>query len=329
MPYLSEFTPLGHLELGSDPAPGERFFEALKASLGGQYSTEPGSRMDGHLYAQAMGLADELVTLERAGAQADPHRVYENLPAREGEYGLVPAPGDTIPARRRALAARMLLPGGASRVNVEAALRELLGDDFVAYRPTPKTEAAVHPPSLGDQPMNLQPATAARKLIRLTRKITTGLGAPQLALYERVVPLPAHVKDAPVLLAGDKLVVHPESDALMERVEVLWSGVVILSESSYALGFTAVFDRPHPAGVVGTTAPFPYWVSTKRQSLVVLRAGAAADPEKRRRVHELMRRIARGVSTWSIAAASAPGFAGPFKLGVGKLGSTPIGTVAI
>jgi len=74
---------------------------------------------------------------------------------------------------------------------------------------------------------------------------------------------------------------------------------------------------------------YPYWTSSKRHSLVVLTASAAADPEKRRKVHELMGRLARGVSTWDIAAESAPGFAGPFRVGEGRLGMTPIGTVAV
>jgi len=78
-----------------------------------------------------------------------------------------------------------------------------------------------------------------------------------------------------------------------------------------------------------TTAPFPYWVSSKRHNVIVLKAAAAADPEKRRQVNELLGRMLRGVSTWDIAAESTPGHAGPFKVGEGLLGVTPIGDLTL
>ena len=71
--------------------------------------------------------------------------------------------------------------------------------------------------------------------------------------------------------------------------------------------------------------PWPYWTSTKRHYLVEVTASAAQDPEARRQIHALMRRMARGVSTWAIC-----GNAGPFTIGsptLGIIGVTPIGSI--
>jgi len=333
MPKLSRFSPCGMLTLSSQPSHAEQIYKALVASQGDAYRDGKGQlnpRQEARLYAQAMGLARARYALLAAGNQQFARHAWDLLPVQEREHGLIPRPGETLGERRGALAARMLLPAGASQTNVENALRELLGDDFVAYRPTPASEAALYPANLGDQPMLLQPPEVARKLCRLEQVIATGLGAPQEVAYSDVLDPKPTATGAEVLAVGDRVLVEPENDALAEVVTVEAARVVIFSEiDDYQIRFTATFTKPHQAGAVLTTAPYPYWTSTKRHSLVVLTASAAADPETRRKVNELMSRLARGVSTWDIAAESAPGVAGPFRVGEGRLGITPMGTVAI
>src|SRR5262249_11391681 len=105
--------------------------------------------------------------------------------------------------------------------------------------------------------------------------------------------------------------------------------VVVTNTATFgaAIFFEAQFALAHDDGVFVTTMPYPLWASTKRHALIVLTSAAAADPEKRRRVHNLMRKIARGVSTWSICDGGAGKTNGPFRVGVGRLGVTTIGAV--
>jgi hypothetical protein len=71
----------------------------------------------------------------------------------------------------------------------------------------------------------------------------------------------------------------------------------------------ATFNNPHSAGALASNMAYPYWLSTKRFNLVVLEATAAADPETRRKINELLDRMVRAVSTWAIVQED-PGAAG-------------------
>jgi hypothetical protein len=104
--------------------------------------------------------------------------------------------------------------------------------------------------------------------------------------------------------------------------------VTILAVDTTAKTVAINATIPHGFDVVGFTHPYPAWRSTKRHSLVVLSVSAAADPEKRRKVNELMQRMARTVSTWDICAGSGSSTTGPFTVGGGLLGITTIGAVS-
>ncbi len=319
MPLLSRFTPCGMLAMSSRPSHAETIFKALVRSQGDAYAA--GGPHEAKLYAQAMGLARVQYALERAGNQQFAKRATDFFDILEHEHGLVPRPDATDAERTAELAARMLLPGGASQANVERALSELLGDDFVAYRPTPVDEMVLYPAAIGDSPMNLVAPEVVRKRLVITGAISTGLGAPQQVRY---LETRTEADDTALLAAeGDVLVVGPGT-ATEERVTV--TAISTVGDEHF---LTAAFDQPHPANTLATTAPYPMWTSTKRHSLIVLTAAAAADAEKRRKVHDLMRRVARGVSTWEIAAESEPGETGPFKVGEGLLGITTIGTITL
>lgn len=332
------------LAFSSKPSHAEAFYRAMVSSIGNQpgssealgtISTAPGTRMDGWCYANAMAFARARYQLERAGNQVLPTLLTELLATREREYGVIPSPMDTDDTRRAAVAAAYLLPRGAAVNEVRALLEALLGDDFIKYRPTPKAEAVIHPAALGDQPQNLQTPSVARRVITLTEAVTTGLGAPQYVRYQRLVrrpetEVPAHA-DFHELRVGDVLVIDPGDLSLAERATVTGLSYEFDDFETGPFYPTVELDlsNPHATGTVGTTAPWPYWRSTKRHNLVVLSPTAALDAEKRRKTNTILGKVLRGVSTWNLAGESSAGSftTGPFTVSGGMLGVTTIGLI--
>lgn len=318
MPYLSIFTPLGALELSGETPMGQKIFEARRRALGygtpdRSFDFTEGTLLDGYCYAAAMLDAGQAAYLKRAADQAIPSRTVEALPIREREYGIVPAAGDTVADRQAAYEARRLAPEGARYTNVVESLRTLLGDAFVAYRTTLPAEIVTYPTALGDQPMNLQLPEVPRKLVTVTPAISV-LGAQTVAYAVIDQPIDPEGQAITDLLVGDTLVVDPGKMGIEERVVV----------TAVASGtFTATFAKPHDAGALGTTAPYPRWSSTQRRSFVVVTEAPAVDPETRRKIHDAMRGLTRSVSTWAIVPASGDS-AGPFIPGFGIPGVTPV-----
>jgi len=319
----SAFTSTGLLKLSSREPLAQRLYGTVRAALGPQLAGDTTEFADAFAYAFAMAVARAATLLDCAFGQMLPSEVTDLLPAREAEYGLIPPPNASITARRRALAAQVLLPGGAGRINLENALRALLGTNFVGYSTTKPAERAVWPLSLGDTPQNLQLPSVARKLIRLVSSISVGLGAPQTVMYAVVDPLPAS-GSSQILAVHDRLVIEAERLSRSEVVTVTALGVTRRGPT-----FTATFQKAHEPECWGTTQPFPVWTSTQRAALVVVEPAVALDPETQRQIHELLERLTRGVSTWTIVEATGHDQAGPFVLGKSPLGATPFGTVVV
>ena len=279
--------------------------------------------MDAKAYAEAIREAVIRSRLRRAGEQLLPSRLVEMLPERENEYGIVPGPNDTLPERRAVVAARARAARGNSVINLTNSLRELLGDDFVRLKLRDKNdsgESVDYPTNLGDQPMNLQRPDVPLKLVNLVDPVVT-LGTT-LSVRYRITGLNRLPLHSDLLAVGDQVVVSPETLGLEERVTVTASR----EDEDATLHFSAVFTKPHDAGCFGTTQPFPLWTTTRRQIFIVLKAAAAVDPETRRKVHELMAKIARGVTQWMIVAETiVSGFStfGPFTLDQSPLSATP------
>lgn len=293
---LDFFTKLGLFKLNGDKSLGQRIYDTIVGSLGGQLSAEPGTLGDNFAAATALAAADAQTAAERAFEQQLPDHVYELLPQKEEEYGLYPSPEDSITTRRAALKARMLFPNGMTRVNVENVLKSLLGANFVGWRVTHPDERVMWPLALGDQPQNLVPANVERLLMRLTTTVSKNLGVAQYVVYTQTFP----VADTPTLKVGDKVVIEPEIRARTEVVEVLES-----FKSGNDFVFLAVFNREHEPSCVATTMPFPVWTSSQRESLVVVKPGVVKDAETRRKIAETLERMFRGVSTWGIAQEGA------------------------
>lgn len=311
----------------SKPSDAEMLYRAKIAALGGQYGEgdDLDPRMDAKAYAEAIREAVIRMLLRRAGEQLLPSKLVDMLPVREAEYGVVPGPNDSIATRRAVLVARAKVPRGSSLINMNNALRDLLGDDFVRIKTREAddpSESVDWPTNLGDQPMNLQRPDVPLKLVRLLDPVVT-LGTELTIQYE-LASGPALLTRAQELAAGDVLVVSPETLGMEERVTVIAAG-----QSEGPNFLRAIFTKAHDAGCLGTTQPFPMWTTTRRTILIVLKAAAAIDPEKRRKVHELMARIARGVTQWSIVQETFVGpisTFGPFVLDQSPLDATPFTT---
>lgn len=297
MPRCSAFTPCGLLRLEDAEPLAESIYRTAVASYGGQLSTEDGSRMDAHLYAQSIEIAAARTTLLQAGAEVLPSGVLAMLATREAEYGVVPSPADTVSQRRGVLAARKLLPIEPTQTNIEIALASAVGDAFVEFRTTATDDATMWPTTADDPALLFAAAATPRKLVQITDAVVPG---SQTVTYADV-PVPMSPQPAPPtdVLVGDVLLVDPANPGRSERVTVTAAGVGT---------FTATFTSAHDDDALATTASFPQWQSTKRHALVVLTPAGAADPETRRKVHDVMVRAARGVSTWAITSG------GPFIL---------------
>lgn len=321
MPKFSIFSPLGHFRFSRLPPIGQRIFEAGAASLGGgrpgTYSLVRGGRTFAWLYAWSMVLASVAVLQERAGEQWDPARVTDLLELQEAERGSIPQAGWTIGERRAQLARMRRLIQDVSANGLRTAMAELLGAAFLAYLPTPRASVVNVPTALGDSPMLLAPPSLTRRIATLTSPIAT-VGSPVTVTYgERAAGI------AWGLVAGDTVVIEPENPDRAERV-TLTAAFDTDGGAPFYLTFTPT--KPHAAGVSILRGSWPFWVGTKRHSLVVFSAESAEDAETRRLAQWLMERYARAASTWDLAGANEGNLsAGPFTVGGGKLGVTPLG----
>lgn len=336
MPLFSCFTPFGGgFEFSGAPSHGETIFRMMLSALGApleSYGTEEGTRMRAFCYAQAMHAARVLYTLEHAGFQLDPLKVCEMLALREGEYGLIPGPYESIDDRRAALAARLLAPKGGWYNNIKNALITLLGAEFVGYVPTTYLDSERSPINCGDQPMNLIPSSRIPNLLTLLDGISTGLGSAKWVHYENVelpfIPTPiGETLPVTTLSVGDTIVVDAGNNAIVETVEI--TGLRELTPGVKEL--EGIFNRPHDPNAPAASVTFPYWRSTKRYNLAVLTSEAAADPETRRRVNELLERMVRAVSTWAIAQEDPanPGHTGVFQVGTSHINVQTLGDVLV
>lgn len=327
MPKFSAFTRLGHLRLSKAPTDAEKIYRSIARSYGDQVSMDRGSRFDATAYATAMGVARARLTLKHAWKQRLAATASEHLASEEREHGIVPGRNDTLEERRAVLAARKKVPQGASRAAVEMALRELLGDDYIYYYTTKPAGLGASPANLGDQPMNLQLPSVQRKLGRLLQPIAT-TGVSFVVGYEVSAQAPTVTASgvAPTELAvGDVVVVGAGRNGIEERVTV--TSTFRTDETTTYPRFAATFTKPHSAGEFVTTMPFPMWLSNQRHNVIVVTTAVAENLERRRTINELLRRMLRAESTWDIVDVTSATTAGPFKIGEGKLGITPLGTV--
>lgn len=302
---LSAFTAFGHLRFSSRPTHGEQIYRDMVRSLGNgaNYSEDFDSLAMARVYANAMAFARAKYAVERAGSQFRPDIALELLPALEEEYGIVPDPGDSIEDRRRTVAAFARISRGARKNNVETVMAELLGDDFIAYLPSDETAVSSNDPeSVG---IYDAPGTP-RSVFQAKHAIMPGTVTVE---YEAVTGQRDH------LLVGDRVIVEPGSHGRVEAVDVTGA-----SETT----FTATFTKPHDPGATVATGRHPQLTSARRHNVFVLSSTAIRSERLRRKADRAIRRLLRGVSTWTLTEQSEP-----FKVGTGKIGITTIGGVSL
>ncbi len=285
MPYPSRFTPYGMLAYSKRQSHARAIYDTLIQGTGDSLDTDGEALEEARIYAKAMALGSAQYQLDRAGNNRNPLKATELLGLLEQDYQIVPAPDATLPQRRRELAARVRLLEGNRIGAMNAALSLLLGSDFIEYRVCPLSERVVSPYS---------PASLGAYIAPGYQKKTIRLIAPLLTTGELVTVGYSLLGASTHPQAGERFSFDPDTrSASIESVE-------IESVDTLAQALTATFYRPHEAGSIGTNSN-PAWISSKRYVRIVVTLAAATDPEKRRKINELMRRVARGVTQWEIA----------------------------
>lgn len=330
----SSFTPGGLLLLSAEQPIAERLhatiLRLLSSGAPGDLSVEVGSFVDCLAFAMARVVARAQHRQEQLSGERLAASSYELLSTIESEYGLAPLPTDTVAQRQRALfAAAFSAALGCLRPTLEQALADALGDAFLGLHVMdPASETTLWPASLGDQPMLLASSATPRKLVRLTRAISAGLGSPQFVSYERVDPVVGEdVVFGQTLLKGDRLLVEPENTGRAEVVTVL--NVTRSSEDDDAdFILQATFNSAHEPNCWATAMPYPAWASSQMWLLVRLTAEGAVDPEVRRLANNLLRKRLTGVSTWSLCPDNGSGGIGPLTCDDPVLGRLDINPTA-
>lgn len=308
---FSAFSEFGRFSFSGGPCLGQRIYDSIWANLGENYARD--GYTDTKVYATAMALARMVDAQTRLDAQISPDTALELLPDREAEYGIVVPVSATIADRRATLAARMALPNGCSRPNALAALTDLLGDDFLELRSTSSASAVKYPATAGSIGNFVAPKTP-RRLFKLRDNLSV-LGSVVVSIrnVDGTVPTDA---DMPAL--GETITIEPEHNTQRESVTVLAAGTVGSDCQLYA-----TFTKAHHANARIVCGPWPLWASTKRHSVIKVSESAALDGPTHRQIDDLLARLFRAVSTWSVA-----GNDGPFELDADYLDVTLLSGVS-
>ena len=124
-------------------------------------------------------------------------------------------------------------------------------------------------------------------------------------------------------LKSEKLTIEPEVTGIAEQIVA--SAVSIVGTT---FTITTSCLNAHSSGAWLCTEA-PLWLSNRRSMDVVVTAATSADPEKRRKIHEVMARHVKTTARWEIVAASSATQVGPFVVAVGKVGATALGAAAV
>lgn len=293
MPLYSAFNAFGHLRFSAAPSRHATIYQTLRDGQEGAYG--PGdTHQEARIYAQSRCLAIAAGELERAENEGRADKTQELLAELELDYGLSPAPGETEAERRAALALQVRILRGSRKEAIEDAIETLLGDDFIAVVPmrdviAPPTQWPATPGDVGNWSRG-----ALYRLYTLTDSAAL-VGTRQLHFVDIVA-------GQEPLKIGDRIVLEPGVPDMAESVTVtaVVSAAVVDADGYTTNHVEVVTARPHPKTTVCTTAPMPILSSTQRHYRIQVTTSCATDAVKRAAVHQLMRRIVRGVSTWEI-----------------------------
>lgn len=327
MPRFSAFTAFGFLRFSAADSRAKDVYSTLARAIGKDeaFSLEEGTETEATIFADAMTIAAASVTLDRVQKNLYPETAYEKLPAHERAFDVIPGRNATIAQRRAVLAAKNLIPRGSRPEAIDAALRTLLGTDFVALHVTPvgSAQETRWPVIDGAAPGLYSNPEYSAKTIRLLDPVAPDFSVSPLVTVPYENWDPAQPED--ILVVDEKIVVECEIPGAAEVVTVLASSAGV---NGGPRTFQASFTKAHGEGCSATTRPTPMQFTTAHHLLVVLKRAAALSVDTRREVHELMRRICRGVWTWSIVHEYTDGYGGfvSYQLDVDPLDTNLLAT---
>ena len=302
---FSAFAPFGLSEFSSAEPIAETIYRSMNTAIGGgmAFDLTEGTDVEATNFADSIAIACAQAALTRAKLNLYPETAYEKLPAHEAAFMVSPDPDATVPERRAIVAAKSLASRGSREEAVVTGLQTLLGSDFVHLYSVPFADRELWPTTVGGAPGLYSRVDIPAKTLRLLDPI-----APDFSVSGSV-KVPYENWDTSqsdeTVAVGEELVIEPEVPGGAEVVTVTASSV-----ESGVRYLTATFTKPHPNDCAATTRQTPIQWSTKRHFLVVLKVAAAQNVENRRKVHELMRSVVRGVSTWSIVHEYIDGYLG-------------------
>lgn len=314
MPAYGDLAPYGLIEYGAEETDAEKLYRAMADGVRAAFDVSQGTHVEASIYARSLALASVRATMRHGRDQKHPMRAVEMLPSLERQFRVVPTHGQSEETRRNAVKARKLLSRGPRRESLESAIAALVGaDNLVSLRTVDASEASQWPASPGDVGAFEAPSRATRTF-QLVGSVSF-LGA-----YEFTY---AHLDgdDGSRILKGDKFCFAPENSGLAEAC-------TITAANTTTLKATATFTKAKDAGSFVTSyAPL---VSNSQRTLIIgLTSSAARDPAVRRKLDDLLRRMARGITRWFIVEETTTGEAGPFVVGSSIIGVTPIGATAL
>ena len=310
MPRLSAFTRCGNLRLSSAMPKGQQIYESMARSLGGTENFDddfdgPNGAM---LYAIAMNLATIHWTLVRAAGNATPETTTELIAKQELDWGVAPLSSDTMLERRTRLRSARSIFDSTTESAVYSALLAEVGDSLKAVVASDDTTVVPVDPTTG--PGNWVDADSAIAVWRLTEFVDAGV---------QTVGVEWLAGSTSPLTPNQSITVDPGSLGLQENARIT---------ASTSTTITATFAHGHGAGSQVIVGAFPYWLGWRRHWWIAVSTAAALDAQIRGRIDILLHRMLRATSTWDIVQEDGTHTAGPFKIGEGKIGITPIQAVS-
>lgn len=147
MPTFGGFSPFP-LRFGGGRRRLQTLYEALNQSLGSGYDTSDSSTVTAETMAQARALDAAYSGNRRMAYVMDPARCpAEIVPRLEFIFGIRPHRSDTLPARRRVLAAAFLVLNG--NVLIEDVIATIAGSSFIGIEIHPLSTATIRWPVNG------------------------------------------------------------------------------------------------------------------------------------------------------------------------------------
>lgn len=282
MAFNDAFGIFGHYAFSSRPTHGRSIYETIVENQGDSYDSDFSSLQSARLYADSICLASAQYQLDRALNNRDVSKATELLTQLEKDFQVTPGQNDTLKQRRDFLVAVVKVSKGNSQGAIESALKSAIGDDFISYTHLTPTLFPEFPGSTGIFPRDGEPIKQF-KIVPYIATTGTSITVPISVVEHSEYPI-----------AGESYIVDPDPRMNIEKITI---------ESVSGNSITTTFSRAHEP-MSSATSPYPLWSSYARYSNITVSHSAVSDPEKRRKINEIMSRSARGVSQWAIVSGS-------------------------